>query len=255
MVRGRKPTPTHLKILRGNPSRVPIHPEIEPQVVEGIPGPPAFLMPEAKAEWRRLVVELYRLGVLTVVDERPFAAYCQAFAHWVAAEDAIARMATADPLTGGMTVMGSTGENMVPNPLMYAARAAAADMVKYAAEFGFTPSARARVAAGVAAGTAHSKFAGLIGGSEADAARKAARRARYKVHRNPDGPEREGPGQAVQAGGVPEGVDQGHLRAAPERPPGGAPGDPVHWSEEWEDRADRGAGAGAPGRAGSDPER
>jgi P27 family predicted phage terminase small subunit len=252
-----KKLPTHLKLLRGNPGKRALPPEAEFDSAPDIPEPPAFLMPAAKAEWRRIAGGLYRMGLLSVVDEHPLAAYCQAVARWKNAEDALARMAERDLLTNGLMIK-TTGGNAIQNPLVGTANKAASDMVRYATEFGFTPAARARIAAGNAGNAAQSKFAGLIGGlggSESDAGRKAARRARYQVHRNPDGPERDGPGQAVQAGGVAEGVDQGHLRAASERPPGGAPGDPVHWSEEWEDRADRGAGAGAPDRAGSDPER
>jgi P27 family predicted phage terminase small subunit len=252
MVRGRKPVPTHLRVLRGNPGQRRLHPEIEPDIAADIPEPPEFLMPVAKDEWRRIVVELHRLGLLTLVDERPFAAYCQAYGRWVAAEKLIARMAADEPLTGGLMIENTRG-TAITNPLVVIAKHAASDMVKYAAEFGFTPSARARVAAGAEA--ARPKFAGLIGGRESNAERKAARRAGYQVHRNPDSAERKGTGEAVQAGGVSEGVDQGHLRAASQRPPGGAPSDPVHWSEEWEDRPDRGLGLGASDRAGSDPER
>jgi P27 family predicted phage terminase small subunit len=253
-MRGPKPTPTHLKILRGNPGQRRLHPEVEPAAAADIPDPPGFLTSDAKVEWRRIVTELYRLGLLTLVDERPFAAYCQAYGRWVAAEKAIARMAEGDPLNHGLMIKSDTG-NTIKNPLVGIASQSAAEMVKYAAEFGFTPAARARIAAGVASGSVKSKFAGLIGGSEADAGRKAARGARYQVHRNADGAEWEGPGEAVQAGDVPEKLDSGHLRAAPERAPGGAPSDPVHRPEKWQDGVDRGAGASTLGRTGSDSER
>jgi P27 family predicted phage terminase small subunit len=190
-------------------------------------------MPDAKAEWRRISTGLYHLGLLTMVDENPLAAYCQAYARWVNAEEAIARMAERDLLTGGLMIKTSNG-NAIQNPLVGTANRASSDMVRYASEFGFTPAARARIAAGIAAGGS-SKFSGLIGGmdgGEEDAGRKAARRARYQVHRNLDGAEREGSGQTLPAGDVAEGVDSGHLRAASQRPPGGAPRDPVDCEEE-----------------------
>jgi P27 family predicted phage terminase small subunit len=253
MTRGRKPIPTHLKVLRGNPGHQVLHPELEPdhEKAPGIPEPPAFLMALAKDEWRRISTGLYHMGLLTLVDENPLAAYCQAYGRWRTAEASLAKMAERDLLTSGLMIKTTNG-NAIQNPLVHTANKAASDMVRYATEFGFTPAARARIAAGNASNGPQSKFAGLIGGlggRESDAARKAARRASYKVYRNPDGAERDGSGQAVQAGAVAEGVDQGHLRAAPERPAGGAAGDPVHWSEEWENSPDRGAGAGAPDRA------
>jgi P27 family predicted phage terminase small subunit len=258
-MRGRKPIPTHLKVLRGNPGHQTLHLELEPEHEKApdIPEPPAFLMALAKDEWRRISTGLYHMGLLTLVDENPLAAYCQAYARWRTAEVSLEKMAERDLLTSGLMIKTANG-NAIQNPLVHTANKAASDMVRYATEFGFTPAARARIAAGNAGNSGQSKFAGLIGGlggSETDGARKAARRARYQVYRNPDGPERDGAGEAVQAGGVAEGVDQGHLRAAPERPASDAPSDPVHWSEEWEDRPDRGISVGASDRAGSDPER
>ena len=258
-MRGRKPIPTHLKVLRGNPGHQALRPEREPdyEAAPDIPEPPAFLMPVAKDEWRRIATGLYHMGLLTLVDENPLAAYCQAYARWVTAEASLAKMAERDLLTNGLMIK-TTGGNAIQNPLVGTANKAASDMLRYAIEFGFTPAARARIASGAPDGSAKSKFAGLIGGiggSEADAARKAARRARYQVYRNPDGPERDGTGPAVQAGAVAEEVHPGHLRAASDGAPGGAASDPVDRPEERQDGADRDAGAGASDRAGSDPER
>jgi P27 family predicted phage terminase small subunit len=258
-MRGRKPIPTHLKVLRGNPGHQALRPEREPdyEAAVDIPEPPAFLMPVAKEEWRRIATGLYHLGLLTLVDENPLAAYCQAYARWVTAEASLAKMAERDLLTSGLMIK-TTGGNAIQNPLVGTANKAASDMLRYAIEFGFTPAARARIAAGAPDGSAKSKFAGLIGGigaSEADAGRKAARRARYQVYRNPDGPERDGTGEAVQAGAVAEAVHPGHLRTAPDGAPGGAAGDSVDRQKKRQNVADRDPGAGAPDRAGIDPER
>jgi phage terminase small subunit len=75
-------TPTHLQVLRGNPSKRPIRPELEPLQTAEPPKPPRYLTRLAAAEWRRLAPELHRLGLLTVVDVAPLAAYCQAYARW-----------------------------------------------------------------------------------------------------------------------------------------------------------------------------
>jgi P27 family predicted phage terminase small subunit len=192
--------PAHLKILRGNTTHRRIAPEVEPTVSATTPEPPAFLTVDAKAEWRRVVAEAYRLRLLTVVDEPAFAAYCLAYGRWVAAEKSIAKMAKGDAATCGLMIKSDTG-NTIKNPLVAISSQACSEMVKYACEFGFTPASRARIAAGIA-GTGRSKFAGLVGGE--DTGRKAAGRQGHQVHRVPDGAEWEGPGQAVQAGAVSE---------------------------------------------------
>jgi P27 family predicted phage terminase small subunit len=55
-------------------------------------------------------------------------------------------MAEKDQLTGGLMIKTSNG-NAIQNPLVGTANKAAADMMRYAAEFGMTPSARSRIAA------------------------------------------------------------------------------------------------------------
>ena len=94
----------------------------------------------------RVAVELHRIGLLTGVDRAALAAYCQAFGQWVEARRAIREMAKANPSTAGLTIRTSNG-NVIQNPLVGIANRAAADMVKYAVEFGMTPSARSRVQA------------------------------------------------------------------------------------------------------------
>jgi P27 family predicted phage terminase small subunit len=93
----------------------------------------------AKAEWRRLAPELHRLGLLTVLDHTAFAAYCSSFARWVEADRLLQ--------TEGLLATGSTG-NTIAHPLFKVATQSARDMIKAGAEFGLTPSARARLAAG-----------------------------------------------------------------------------------------------------------
>jgi P27 family predicted phage terminase small subunit len=112
-----------------------------------LPDPPAILTKPAKEEWLRVSVELYRLGLLTLVDVQILAAYCQAYGRWIAAERAIARMAERDQLSDGLMIKTTNG-NAIQNPLVGTANKAASDMVRYATEFGLTPAARARLAIG-----------------------------------------------------------------------------------------------------------
>jgi len=64
----------------------------------------------------------------------------------VQAERALARMAERDLLTGGLMIR-TTGGNAIQNPLVGTANKTMADMMRYAAEFGMTPSARSRIVA------------------------------------------------------------------------------------------------------------
>jgi P27 family predicted phage terminase small subunit len=96
-----------------------------------------------------------------VLDVMVLAAYCQACGRWQQAEDALAAMAEGDAESGALTVTTGTG-SLMQNPMLRVALSAAADMLKYAAEFGLTPAARSRVANSVGARIAPGKFDGLL---------------------------------------------------------------------------------------------
>ena len=67
-MRGRKPTPTALKILRGNPGRRRLNPtEPQPRRLKTLTAP-ATLRPDARAIWTQLVRELRPLGLVTRLD-------------------------------------------------------------------------------------------------------------------------------------------------------------------------------------------
>jgi P27 family predicted phage terminase small subunit len=113
---------------------------VPPQVPEA----PAFLDGYARAEWNRVAEELYQLGLLTVVDLQPLAAYCSAYGRWRTAEETLAAIAAGDPALHGLVVKTTEG-NMRRNPLVQIAADAAGAMVRYAAEFGLTPASRSRI--------------------------------------------------------------------------------------------------------------
>ena len=79
---GRKPKPTSLKVLEGNPGKRQLNPN-EPKLDASVPKCPAWLSKEAKREWKRLVPFLEQAGLLTQVDRAAFAGYCQSYADWV----------------------------------------------------------------------------------------------------------------------------------------------------------------------------
>lgn len=158
---GPKPTPTNLRVLRGNPGRRPIPAEPQLSKPPQCPEPPEHLDEYARDEWRLVAPELFRLGLLTVADISSLAAYCYSYGQWKEAALTLKKLAANDPVMHGLLVKRENA--VVQNPLVYIARKAAAEMVRYASEFGFTPAARSRIAAGVADQTPR-KFAGLLAG-------------------------------------------------------------------------------------------
>src|SRR5437868_3347332 len=92
-MRGRRPKPTRLKILSGNPGKRALNlsepkPEIE------VPQCPVELGPVARSEWDRLVVQLGALRILTQLDRAALAAYCGAYGMWAEATEAIQKYGT-----------------------------------------------------------------------------------------------------------------------------------------------------------------
>jgi phage terminase small subunit len=129
---------TKLKLLRGNPGRRRIDlREPVPAVLSAVPDPPAYLDKYGAEEWRRLIVEARRLGLVTVVDLLPFAAYCKAYSAWRISIDQ-------------KQPYGSY-------------RVKALDVVRHAGNLGFTPASRSRIKAGTPAHAADGKFDILLG--------------------------------------------------------------------------------------------
>ena len=93
--RGRKPLPTALKELEGDrgKGRRPLNKD-EPTPPHDNVKCPAWLMPEAKKEWKRLAPSLIAMGVLTEHDMEAFAGYCQAYARWREAEEFLSQHGT-----------------------------------------------------------------------------------------------------------------------------------------------------------------
>lgn len=144
-LRGAKPKPTRMKALSGTLRPHRMNPA-EPDPPPGVPEAPPHLTAAAREEWTRVTEEIAGLGIVTCLDRGTLAAYCQAYGRWVAAEEALGRMARKDAITSGIVIRTKSG-NAIQNPLVGAANKAMADMVRYAAEFGMTPSSRTRVAA------------------------------------------------------------------------------------------------------------
>lgn len=136
-MRGRKPKPTRLKKLAGNPGRHPLN-DHEARIPASLPTCPRHLSREAKAEWKRLAQVLYKYGLLTEVDRGVLAALCQAYGRWVKAERVVTDK--------GLTTYNASGTPTI-SPHVRIARQAMEDYRRMAVEFGLTPSSRSRVTA------------------------------------------------------------------------------------------------------------
>jgi P27 family predicted phage terminase small subunit len=159
---GPKPIPATLKLLRGNPGRRPVSEGMRPEQHADIPDPPPFIKGYAADEWYSIATELHRLGVLTKVDTSNLAAYCFAYGTWRDAAEMIALLRDREDVSRGLLVRTSYGD-AATNPLIGIARRAAADMIRFGAEFGLTPAARARIGGGVNGDEdVRSKFDGLL---------------------------------------------------------------------------------------------
>jgi len=137
-MRGRKPKPTAVKELEGNPGGRALN-EAEPQ-------PPAFDSqavppeledsPAATAEWRRLAPMLQQCRQITEADRAALIALCLEWARYLKATKEVARL--------GMVIKAPSGYPM-PNPYLSIATKALSGCNRLWPELGLTPSSRSRV--------------------------------------------------------------------------------------------------------------
>lgn len=140
---GRRPKPTHLKVLAGNPGKrslTPTPPEgaVGAVLTPGTPVMPEHLTSEAAAAWRRLAPELAGRGVLTRADGFALELLCEAYAEYRAARVALALHGTT------YTTEGISGPMVRARPEVAIAADAFRRFARMLAEFGLTPAARGR---------------------------------------------------------------------------------------------------------------
>jgi P27 family predicted phage terminase small subunit len=152
-MKGRKPTPTALRVLHGNPGKRRFNlaePRPDPLPTEC---PAALTDPLARQEWAVRVVPAILRGQVTSADYAVAFAYCELFAEWRAC------IAEADR----QPRMIKVGTQPQPNPYRSEARRIRVELWKIAAELGFTPTSRARVYAHIETPqNGQSKWAGLL---------------------------------------------------------------------------------------------
>lgn len=138
-MRGRKPTPSALKLVKGNPGRRPPR-KREPKPKRVIPSAPEHITERAKLAWEALSTRLDRYGLLTELDALAFEQLCENYAEIL--------QLRADVVAHGRTMVvttttGDTREAARPSVAMLSDAEKRFRMMM--SEFGLTPSARTRV--------------------------------------------------------------------------------------------------------------
>lgn len=133
--RGRKPKPTAIKVLEGNPGKRQLN-SSEPRPNKKAPRCPNWLEDEAKKEWKRMAKQLEHLGILTEIDMAAFSGYCQAYARWKEAEEFITKHGT---------IVKTPSGYWQQVPQVSIAQTYLKIMNKFCEQFGLTPSSRTRI--------------------------------------------------------------------------------------------------------------
>lgn len=157
-MRGRKPTPTHLKILSGNPGHRPLNAE-EPIPPGDLYSPPEWLTDQQRVDWR-YAIDSAPKGLLRNLDR-------DLLAGWIAAAD-LHRQAIEDINREGRYITVGGGEETTTkkdgstrtvkkpgqrqqHPAVSIKNKQFELMMRAASELGFTPTSRSRIRLGGAA--------------------------------------------------------------------------------------------------------
>lgn len=132
---GRKPIPTGIRELEGNPVKNHRKNELEPKPQGDLQEPPEWFTPEQAKTWRYAIMNM-PAGVLKKID-------ASILTVWVIAE-VLHREASQKVTASGIIVKTGQG-NPIQNPYLAVVNRQAQIMLKAAAELGFTPTARPRL--------------------------------------------------------------------------------------------------------------
>lgn len=135
---GRRPKPTHLKVVTGNPGKRKLN-EKEPQPAKEIPSPPSHLTDWGKTAWGKMTVLLDGMGVLTVADTFALERLCDIYADILQLRNTIADEGRT------YTVQTEGGFLIKANPAVAMLADADRRFKSYLVEFGLTPAARTKV--------------------------------------------------------------------------------------------------------------
>jgi P27 family predicted phage terminase small subunit len=139
-VRGRKPKPTEVKRLAGNPGKRPLNNRepVQPAPPDAFDGPPDELTQDliATKEWMRLAPMLRKSRQISESDRSVLIAVCLEWSKYMEAMG-IVRMSS-------MIIKTSSGYRQI-NPYLSVATKSLSNLSKLWPELGLTPSSRSRI--------------------------------------------------------------------------------------------------------------
>lgn len=157
---GRRPQPTAIRLLRGNPGKRRPNPD-EPRpapVSQAFDTPPPELAGDDRActEWQRVAPLLRHCRLITEAERGSLIALCQQWSRYLEATDKVRAL--------GMIIKKPKGVPF-PNPYLTIADKALAHCQRLWMELGLTPSGRTKLTAlPDPAGPDRSKWDGLLSG-------------------------------------------------------------------------------------------
>jgi len=138
-MRGRKPQPTSLKVLNGNPGKRPLN-DLEPTPEAKLPKPPKHLSKIARRAWLEMSKRLDDCGITSKIDGVAFQLLCEAYGNYLEACEKVAAHGA---------VWLDKGEGKIPkfaySPYWAIMNREWEKVKQMLVEFGMTPSSRARV--------------------------------------------------------------------------------------------------------------
>lgn len=136
-MRGRKPQPTVLRVLRGNPGKRALNKD-EPDGGDLDVACPEELTSElSRREWERTIVPAILVGQIRGADRTHAIGHCELWATW--REQIL--LASTNP----HVVKAGKQDYPIPNPARMMANKTLQILLKIDAELGFTPTSRSRV--------------------------------------------------------------------------------------------------------------
>ena len=145
-LRGFPPTPSALKVIRGNPGKRALN-KREPRPQAKPPECPDYVKadPVALAYWEHYVPILMDMKVLTVADQTVLASLCLVHSHLILNLKKVRELnAAGDSGIAGIVIATKSGY-LAPNQLYLNVQTAIEQELKLCRELGLSPSARTRI--------------------------------------------------------------------------------------------------------------
>lgn len=136
-MRGAKPTPTVIRMVKNNPGKRPYN-TAEPIPAALDPVCPTELDdPIARLEWQRGIVPAILIGQISEADRVLAIAHCELWATW--------RSQLADAAKHAHVIAAGVNKYPMPNPARVMANKTLLILAKVDAELGLSPTSRSRV--------------------------------------------------------------------------------------------------------------